>query len=344
MKRKYFIGFFLAAALTGCFKDVEIEKPIQFLKPSNFPAPHYEFKTNTLTQDGFILGRKLFYDPILSRDSSTSCGSCHQQFVAFAHSGHRLSHGVDHLFGTRNSPGIFNAAWNKNFMWDGGVNHIEVMPTAPITNPVEMDETMLHVVQKLNRNSAYKQLFKNAFGTDTIDDRHMLYALSQFMGAMVSANSKYDKYVRGEKGGTFNTDEKAGLELFKKNCTSCHSGELFTDYSFANNGLDKSFSDDEGRGLITLLDEDKGKFRIPSLRNVEVTSPYMHDGRFWTLEEVITHYAEKVVSSSTIDQRLIQENGKLGIVLTKQEQTQIITFLKTLTDYEFMNDKRFSEP
>lgn len=343
MLRPIVVCALFSVGLVSCYKDVEIEQPISFSKPANFPEPHYNFQNNELTQQGFLLGRKLFYDPILSKDSSISCGSCHQQFVAFAHSGHRLSHGINNQFGIRNTPGIFNMAWNKNFMWDGGVNHIEVMPTAPITNPVEMDESMLNIVAKLNKSSEYKTQFKEVFGKDVIDDQQLLKSLAQFMGAMVSSDGKYDKYIRGESGGKLNEDETAGLKLFQQKCASCHSTDLFTDYSFRNNGLDQNFSGDNGRAHITQLAEDEGKFRVPSLRNVEVTAPFMHDGRFWTLEEVMKHYANGVQKSPTLDPLLIQPNDKLGIPLTQKEQQQIVAFLKTLTDHEFLNDKRFSE-
>jgi len=343
MRVLFFIAGLFSIMLVSCFKDNEIQQPIEFKKPSNLPEPHYSFQKNELTQKGFLLGRKLFYDPILSKDSSISCGSCHQQFAAFAHSGHKTSHGINGLFGTRNSPGIFNNAWNKSFMWDGGVNHIEVMPTAPITNPVEMDETMLDVVMKLNRSKEYQTNFKEVFGKDVIDDQQLLRAFAQFMGAIVSANSKYDKYARGESGGKLNEDETAGLKLYQQKCATCHSTDLFTDYSFKNNGLDQTFEKDNGRAHITQLPEDEGKFRVPTLRNVEVTAPYMHDGRFWTLEEVVQHYTKGVQKSPTLDPLLIQPNDKLGIPLTEKEQQQLVLFLKTLTDHEFLNDKRFSE-
>jgi cytochrome c peroxidase len=343
MLRVKWFAICLVLLISSCYKDAEIEQPISFSKPANFPEPHYTFQNNELTQQGFLLGRKLFYDPILSKDSSISCGSCHQQFAAFAHSGHKTSHGIHGLFGTRNTPSIFNMAWSKNFMWDGGIIHIEKMPVAPINNPVEMDETMLNVVLKLNRSKEYRTRFKEVFGKNEIDDQQLLRAFAQFMGAMISANSKYDKYVRGESGGKLNTDEQAGLKLFQQKCAACHSTDLFTDYSFRNNGLDQNFSSDNGRAHITQLAEDEGKFRVPSLRNVEVTAPYMHDGRFWSLEKVVAHYATSVVKSSTLDPLLIQPNDKLGIPLSDKEQQQIVAFLKTLTDQEFLNDKRFSE-
>lgn len=342
MKYLYLFALVQLLLLSACLKDEAIEQPVQFVQPANFPAPQYNFGSNPLSQEGFLLGKRLFYDPVLSKDSSISCGSCHQQFAAFAHSGHRLSHGINNLFGTRNTPGMFNLAWNKSFMWDGGVNHIEVMPTAPINNPVEMDETMENVVRKLNQSVSYKTQFKAVFGKDEIDDQQLLKALAQFIGAMVSSNSKYDKYARGEHGTQLSKEESAGQKLFQQKCASCHSSDLFTDYSFRNNGLDATFEKDHGRARVTQLPEDEGKFHVPSLRNVEVTAPYMHDGRFWTLEEVIEHYHSGVKLSATLDP-LLNNNGVKGIPMSKQEKGQIIAFLKTLTDYEFLNDKRFSE-
>jgi cytochrome c peroxidase len=344
IKKVFPLGFIFSLLLSSCFKDVAVEKPISFSKPANFPPPVYQFKNNPLTQQGFILGRALFYDPILSKDSSISCSSCHQQFAAFAHSGHSLSHGINGLFGTRNAPGIFNAAWHKSFMWDGGVNHIEVMPTAPIENPVEMDETMKNVVEKVKRKKHYREMFQAAFGNQPITDKLLLLALAQFMGAMVSGHSKYDKYIRNEAGGKLTEEELKGLYVFKAKCAACHQGELFTDFSFRNNGLDESFAKDIGRALITQQPEDEGKFIVPSLRNVELTAPYMHDGRFWSLEAVLNHYAAGVKQSPTLDPFLYSSNGKPGIELNETEKRQIIAFLKTLTDWEFVNDKRFSEP
>jgi cytochrome c peroxidase len=313
-----------------------------FNAPAHFPTPVYDFKNNPISKEGFEVGRLLFYDPVLSRDSTVSCASCHQQFVAFAHSGHAKSHGIDNQVTLRNSPGLFNMAWQKDFFWDGGVNHLELVPLAPIANPLEMDESLAKVIYKLNRSRRYSDLFQKAFGKDTIDSQQLLYALTQFNGLMVSADSKYDRY-RTQKE-ILSAMEQEGLQLFTQKCAACHSGELFTDLSFRNNGLNTSFTNDTGRGHITTLSSDIGKFKVPSLRNVELTSPYMHDGRFSTLEEVLDHYSKGVKASPTLDPLLDKGNGTYGIALSAAEKQKIILFLNTLTDHSFLTDPRFTNP
>jgi cytochrome c peroxidase len=218
-------------------------------------------------------------------------------------------------------------------MWDGGVNHIEVFSVAPITNPLEMNETMSNVISKLNNSSEYKNLFKIAYGIDNITDQAMLRALTMYMSMMVSCNSKYDKVRQGKV--SFSTDEADGYELFKQKCASCHSEPLFTNYQFVNNGLDSIFSD-LGRGEITFNANDNGKFKVPSLRNVELTYPYMHDGRFWSLNDVLDHYDHGIKSSSTLAPSL-----QNGIPLTVNEKTKLIAFLKTLTDYDLLGNSLF---
>lgn len=331
-----------AFALTwsGCNKEKDREE-ITFYQPSNFPLAKYNFADNPVTTDGFLLGKKLFYDPILSRDNSTSCASCHISFSAFTHHGHDLSHGVDNLLGTRNAPAVMNMAWMTEFMWDGGVTHLDLLPIAPIQNPVEMDLPFPAAVDKVRNNSEYPTMFKAAFGSNEVTGARLLLALSQFMNCLVSANSKYDKWKRGE-GETLTADEQAGMALVQQKCGNCHSTDLFTDNSFHNNGIYDAFPTDEGRGGITQKPEDIGKFKTPSLRNVEKTKPYMHDGTFQTLEQVLEHYNSGVKVSATLD-TLLKQSGKVGIPLTAIEQQQIIAFLKTLNDEEFIRDRRFAE-
>lgn len=323
--------------LASCSKSEEGGMKPFFYIPDGFPDPVYKFTDNAVTPDGFALGKKLFYDPLLSRDSTVACGSCHQQFVAFAHSDHQFSHGINNLLGNRNSPGLFNIAWFPNFMWDGGVNHLEVQPLAPIGNPVEMDETMANVLIKLKRSNEYPNLFKAAFGSDTITTQRMMRAMAQFMGSMISANSKYDKFKAGKV--TLSASESTGLQLFRAKCESCHKEPLLTDMSFRNNGLDQHFTKDAGRAHITTLPQDSGLFRVPSLRNVVLTYPYMHDGRLNTLMEVMNHYSSGIQQSATLDPILFSGS----IPLTTQEKNDLIAFLGTLTDYTFVRDARFKE-
>jgi len=333
----------LMILLYGCKVDPEIKPTlpaddIRVVVPPGWPNPHYNFENNPLTKEGFVLGRALFYEPMLSRDNTISCGSCHQQFAAFAHAGHDLSHGIDGKFGNRNAPALFNLNWHPHFMWDGGINHIEVQPLAPITNPVEMDETMNNVVQKLSQSSKYKKMFKDAFGDDSISSQRILKALAQFMGMLYSYRSKYDMVKQGR--AQFTASEQRGYQLFVQRCAVCHKEPLFTDFSFRNNGLSVNPAlQDSGRMRITGNPNDRNKFKVPSLRNVALTSPYMHDGRFETLQQVLEHYNSGIVQSATLD-TLLQN----GIPLTPQDKQDIINFLYTLTDYEFVYDKKFADP
>jgi cytochrome c peroxidase len=315
------------------------EDPYTFVKPANFPEPTYTFGNNPITQAGFELGKTLFYDPILSRDGSVSCNNCHIQATGFADSQqHPLSIGVDNQAGIRNAPPLTNLAFVKEFFWDGGVTHLDFTPINAIESDFEMDETLSNVVAKLNKNAQYPALFKKAFGIDEITSPYMLYALSQFVAMMVSANSKYDKYIRHE-GETLSILELEGLRVFQIKCAGCHAGELFSDFSYRNNGISATFPD-PGRARITETPSDLGKFRVPSLRNVARTSPYMHNAQFKTLKEVLDHYANGVVDSPTLDP-LLKKNGQLGIPMTEEEKTNIINFLTTLSDFDFVSDPKF---
>lgn len=318
------------------------EKPsdeFAFVQPEHFPEPTYTFQNNPVTEEGFKLGRKLFFDPILSRDNSVSCNNCHQQSRAFADSPlHKTSIGVDSRFGIRNAPSIANMAFMKEFFWDGGVTHLDFVPINAIESEVEMDESLENVVKKLNAIEEYKKLFKEAFDVDEITSPFMLHALSQFTSMMVSADSKYDRYLLGKEELT--ADELIGLELFEQKCSSCHAGMLFTDQSYRNNGISSAFGD-EGRGKITEEDADNGKFRVPSLRNAAITGPYMHNARFSTLEEVLDHYAENMVDSPTLDPSFKNGEEVVGIPMTEEEKARIIDFINTLTDYTFISDEKF---
>lgn len=346
MKNRY--KLFIISALifldAACSSIIQEAKPEElFAIPANFPKPVYDFDKNPITQSGFELGRELFYEGDLSRDGTISCAECHSQASGFTHHGHDVSHGIDNLRGIRNAPPIQNMAFQKEFFWDGGVFDLDLFSIAPIENPVEMDEKLGNVLEKLRKKEKYATLFQKAYGSKEITTERFLKALSQFMTSLVSANSRYDKYVRKEVGGILSEEELAGMEIFKQKCASCHSGELFTDQSYRNNGLAVYNAEDTGRHRITQKDSDKYKFKVPSLRNVEITGPYMHDGRFYTLEAVLRHYNESVLDIPTLDPSL--KNGqKLGIQTTLDEQRKLIAFLKTLTDSEFLKNKRFAAP
>jgi cytochrome c peroxidase len=314
------------------------DKDVELKIPKKFPKPIYDFRKNKLSPDVFVLGRKLFYDNILSKDHSVSCGTCHQRIAAFAHIDHRLSHGIYAKIGTRNVPALQNLIWKDTYMWDGGVNHLEVQPINPITSPIEMDETLDNIVLKLKRDSTYVKLFRKAYPDTIINSERILKSLAQFTGLMISSNSRYDKFMDGKD--TFSATEKKGLKLFRAKCAGCHTEPLFTDNSYRNNGLKADTSlNDKGRFLITGKDSDKNKFKVPGLRNVAMTYPYMHDGRFRNLKEVIEHYSDHKNYDPAADALL----GKIGN-LSDAEKKELLAFLATLTDKEFLYDRRFADP
>lgn len=338
-----FFATLLAVSLVSCKKD-EPQQPFSgpFL-PANFPPPAYDLSLNPVTEAGFALGKKLFYDPVLSRDSTIACADCHISYAAFSHPDHPTSHGIDGLFGRRNALPVQNMLWETGFFWDGGVPNLDLVPLNAIQSPVEMDENPAHVLAKLRATSHYPALFKQAFGSDEITTARFLQALSQFMAMLVSANSPYDRYVRNEPGAILTAEELEGLDIFKRKCSSCHATDLFTDQSFRNNGIINDFTLDKGRNEVSALPDDIGKFRVPSLRNVASTAPYMHNGKFKTLESVLDHYAGGVKDSPALDPLLRQADGNLGIPLNADEKTKIIAFLKTLTDEEFLRNNLFAQ-
>ena len=336
MSKNYWYVLLVFFLFVSCGKEV-IYNFQGFQKPPHFPDVVYRLSDNEISADKFELGRKLFYEPRLSRDNTISCGSCHIQSAAFTHHGHDVSHGIDDRLGTRNSPSIMNLAWMPAFFWDGGVFDLDLLPIAPITNHVEMDETVENVLQKLRVHPQYPTLYKKAFGDTAITTARTMKALSQFMLMCVSANSKYDSVVN-KMGAAFTAQEQMGYTLFQQKCSSCHTEPLFTDNSFRNNGISIGANDDKGRYIITLNEADKYKFKVPSLRNLEFTKPYMHDGRFLTIEAVLEHYNSHVQSTPNLDPLL-----KQGISMTAEERAAVESFLKTLSDRSFLSNKLLSE-
>lgn len=323
----------------SCKKEPELNTPesnLSFEVPDHFPEPWYQFGKNKLSKEGIELGRKLFYDPLLSENGMISCGSCHHQEAGFSDPGVALSLGTQGKPGFRNSTAMANMAWMPSFMADGGINHLEVMPLAPLTDSLEMNEDLRHIMTKLNQHPEYPGLFEAIFGDDSITDQKLLWALAQFMSMMISSESKYDKVYQGLE--SFEASEARGYGLFKSNCATCHQEPMLTDFSFRNNGLD-SISEDPGRARITLREEDHGKFKIPGLRNIELTYPYMHDGRFSDLMEVIEHYNEGLANPANLDPVL-----KKPMNMSLQDKQDLLAFLKTLTDYEYITKISLSDP
>lgn len=319
----------------------EVVPTLEFVQPGHFPPAVYNFGSNALSQEGAELGRALFNEGLLSSNKLISCASCHVQAAVFTHPAHPLSHGVEDRFTLRNAQPVMNLAWNPNFMWDGSVEKLDSFPLFPLQNHAEMDETPANAVAKLQAHATYPARFKKVFGTDKIEIGHVLKALSQFMLVCTSANSRYDRYITG-KGEVFSEDELAGKIAFENKCAGCHNGVLFTDFSFRQNGLPIKNRADSGRFRHTRVLEDLYKFRVPSLRNVEHSKPYMHDGRFSTLESVIEFYRGGISVRTNTDS-LILKNATPGIAISDTEKRQLVAFLKTLTDLEFLTRSELSQ-
>ena len=343
MRIKFLIVFSIIFLWSCSSDDDYVNVPLKFSVPSNFPPLAYNINLNQPTQKGFELGKKIFYDGRLSSDGTISCGFCHIQQNAFTHHGHTVSHGVNNATGTRNTPSIQNMAFQTQFMWDGAADNLDFQAVIPLLSAIEMNGNLGKIITMMKGDSDYVKLFGQAFPNKEINTENLFKALSQFMVMNVSANSKFDKYRRKEVGGDLTSNEIAGYAIFQSKCASCHATDMFTDNSFRNNGLFVNpMINDVGRYRLTELPQDYYKFKVPSLRNVEVTAPYMHDGRLGTLESVLNHYDNAVVDSETLDP-ILKQNKTLGIPLSELEKTQLIAFLKTLTDTQYLTDKRFSE-
>lgn len=326
--------------------DYYMPTPYTLQRPKGFPKMPIP-KDNPLTLEGVALGRKLFYDPILSKNNKQSCGSCHNQKFGFTDNGKQFSEGVDGKQGDRNAMAIFNLGYNTFFFWDARAANLEEQALMPVPNPIEMHLGWKEAVERLNKHDKYPQLFKQAFGIHIIDSNLVAKAIAQFERTIISANSRWDQR---EVGKVFFTElEKRGDTIFNTeigDCFHCHNGSLFTDNSFRNNGLQKELKD-IGLAKTTGYKSDRGKFKVPTLRNIELTAPYMHDGRFKTLEEVVDFYDSGVhQKSENIDKDMLKENrvkhGKLG--LSAQDKKALVAFLKTLTDKEFLNNETYSDP
>ncbi|WP_068595417.1 cytochrome-c peroxidase [Vaginella massiliensis] len=346
MKKVVFV-FILSVLFVGCITDdIDVGEPLideeyVLQYPEYFPTITNTSAQKPLTKLGVELGRKLFYDGRLSRNNTISCGSCHIQENAFTHHGHNVSHGIDGRLGIRNAPPIQNLAFVKHFNWDGVLHDLRLQPLIPITTFEEMDSAMEEVIEKLKNDAEYRKYFRIVFGDEKIDGYRILSALEQFMRSVISSDSKYDKYLQGKI--KLSTEEHRGLVLFQNKCSTCHSGTLQTDQSFRNTGLyyDPQYQD-AGRFRVTLDSVDWMKFRVPSLRNVELTAPYMHDGRFYSLEAVLNHYSHGIRASKNLDTIFLQ-GARPGIAMTNEEKTAIIAFLHTLTDTTFINNPAYAE-
>ncbi len=314
--------------------------PYRFTMSAVFPIPDLP-RDNPLIEERVVLGEKLFRETALSRDGTISCVSCHDSKAAFSDP-RRYSLGVHNQAGTRHAMPLFNLAWKSSFFWDGRAPSLRVQALMPIQDHVEMDESLSNVVVKLAAKDGYATGFTAAFGSPVITPEKIGLAIESFVLTLTSFDSKFDRAFRGEARLT--DEEKRGFELFMTeydprreqygaDCFHCHGGTLFQSQTFANNGLDAKFSD-LGRAKITGKDSDAGKFSTPSLRNIALTAPYMHDGRFATLDEVVEHYSSGVKRSATLDPNLAKHpEGGLG--LSAEDKRALVAFLRTLTDEKF---------
>ena len=332
------LSLFVLLAILLSFQS--IKPKMGFEIPKGWPKPLYYFEGNPFTEEKFQLGRKLFYDPILSRDNTISCATCHVSFSGFAHTDHALSHGIDGRIGRRNAPALINMAWNPNFNWDGAMGNIERQSMEPIRHPDEMDFNLDSAVARLSASPIYKKLFNEVWGNNPITVRLMIQSLAMFTANLVSSNSIYDKVMRKESGYSFTTQQENGYQLFKKECASCHQEPLFSNYKLKSNGLPMDpFIKDYGRAAFSEYYKDSFLFKVPSLRNIEFTFPYMHDGRFKKLKDVLNHYAN--IDPKT---KFLSKELKKIKRLSSNEQKDIIAFLYSLTDKEFLYNPRYQFP
>lgn len=332
--------------------EVEYDDTPYVLDIGDFPTPPIA-SDNPLTMQGVKLGRMLFYEPMLSKDGSQSCASCHRQEHAFTDTA-KFSIGVRGLEGKRQAMSVFNMAWNTNeFFWDGRAHLLRDQSLMPIQDELEMDETLENVIAKLKSSQMYKDQFKRAFGTEDITAERMSLAMEQFMNSIVSNKSKWDRFQAGTDSLT--PSEKRGRDLFfleynqffpdesGADCAHCHSNFNFSNNLYMNNGLDGNSPADMGRENVTERIQDRARFKVTSLRNIELTAPYMHDGRFATLEEVIDHYDHGIQESNNLDPA-IRQTTATGLRLTEQDKQDLIAFLKTLTDEELITNPEYSDP
>lgn len=306
--------------------------------PQHFPAIEYP-SDNIYSHTKAELGRYLFYDKRFSRDMSVSCGSCHQQQFAFSDGGNPVSKGFMGRLGTRNAMSLVNVAYNTSVLWIGGVPTLEQQVLAPILHPAEFSISFDTLISRLYNVPLYNILFQRAWGDTIITIERITKSIATFERTLISGNSRYDKYINGDRSAlTF--DEEIGMTLFfdeRGDCFHCHGSYNFTDNGFHNNGID-SVMTDPGRFELTGKESDRSHFRSPTLRNIALSSPYMHDGRFTTLEQVLSHYNSGGLPHQTKDPLLRQ----LG--LSNEQKNSIIAFLHALTDDSFIADTTLSNP
>lgn len=341
------IYFIIVATLflgVACSKsDVEMPESQNYVLqvPANFPLPPV-MPNNPFTKSGVELGKKLFFDPLLSSNNKISCASCHLPALAFS-DGIALSNiGVSGTTLNRHAPALINLAWaNNGLFWDGGSTNLESQAFGPISAHDEMNQNLFELENELKADKQYVDLFRKAFDSE-VRSANVVKALAQFQRTLISGNSKYDQYIRAENNVQLTTQELNGLAIVRNKCASCHQEPLFTDNLYHNNGLDNDFTNTSfdqvflGRYRVSYNPFDLGAFRTPTLRNIMLTAPYMHDGRFSNISAVLDHYHSGVKISPSLASQLVNAEGQAGIPLTISEKEDIIAFLNALTDYSFI--------
>ena len=334
-------------------ETITIDETPYVLEYGALPAPTLP-ADNPLTVQGVQLGRMLFFEKLMSKDGTQACADCHRQPDGFSDST-KFSIGVEGLPGKRQAMPIFNMAYHTNqFFWDGRANLLRDQSLLPIQDPLEMNETLENVIAKLGNEKMYRDQFTRAFGSEEITSEKMSLAMEQFMMSIISNDSKFDQWQAGT--ATLTESEERGRLLFETeynpffpefsgaDCAHCHGGANFENDQYMNNGSDTDAEfTDMGREDATENAADRAKFKVPTLRNVAVTAPYMHDGRFQTLEEVVDHYNEGIKESSTADETVLNTKDT-GLFLTAQDKVDLVNFLKTLTDETFLTNEEYRSP
>lgn len=319
----------------GCKKDESI--PYQQQIPSWFPEMEIPAE-NQLTRARIELGRKLFYEPLLSLDTTVSCGKCHQLSKGLT-DGLPISVGVNDALGLRNAPTLANVGYSPRFFHDGGVETLELQSQQPIFSVEEMNFTIAGFLERISEDEEYQRMFREAYNREP-DAFGISRAIASFERTLISGNSRFDQFEYQGDQTALNESEIRGRNLFfssKTECSSCHVAPLLTNYEYGNIGLYQNYAD-SGRARISHLEEDKGKFKVPTLRNVELTGPYMHNGSIQTLEEVVEHFNLGGVGHPNQSEKVKPLN------LTSQEKSDLVAFLKSLTDSAFITNEAFLPP
>ncbi len=335
--KKYLFYILVTFSVVSCKKkDKELPQNNNYALalPSGFPMPNIP-EDNKLTLERIDLGKKLFFDKLLSKDQTISCGSCHAQEIAFSDRS-AFSLGVNDSISSRNSMPLINLAWSKSFFWDGGVPTLELQVIAPIENHKEMNLSLSEAIARLSSHPEYPALFKKTYDRAP-DVFSLVRAISCYERTLISGNSKFDQYYYQGNTTALTTSELKGMNLFfsdSTHCASCHNGINFTNGTFQNNGIYESYQD-PGRYKITYDNADFGKFKVPTLRNIALTGPYMHDGSKSTLEEVLEHYLSGGKNNTNKSAHVHQ------LHLSNEEKADLLNFLKALTDESFIANPNF---